>query len=44
MLWHFYIAQVRDIHFIFYLECGPAVSVSSEMVEELELTEHNVKL
>ncbi|KAK8472645.1 hypothetical protein PHAVU_002G270000 [Phaseolus vulgaris] len=35
--------RARNIHFIFYLDSDTAVSVSSEMVEQLELTDHNVK-
>ncbi|WJX34628.1 putative serine/threonine-protein kinase wnk7 [Trifolium repens] len=35
--------RARNIHFIFYLDTDTAISVSSEMVEQLELTEHNVK-
>ncbi|RZC13146.1 putative serine/threonine-protein kinase WNK7 isoform B [Glycine soja] len=35
--------RARNIHFIFYLESDGAVSISSEMVEQLELAGHNVK-
>ncbi|CAJ1937879.1 unnamed protein product [Sphenostylis stenocarpa] len=35
--------RARNIHFIFYLDSDTAVSVSSEMVEQLELTDQNVK-
>ncbi|XP_061345458.1 probable serine/threonine-protein kinase WNK6 [Gastrolobium bilobum] len=35
--------RARNIHFIFYLDSDTAVSVSSEMVEQLELADHNVK-
>ncbi|XP_012572240.1 probable serine/threonine-protein kinase WNK7 isoform X2 [Cicer arietinum] len=35
--------QARNIHFIFYLDSDTAVSVSSEMVEQLELSDQNVK-
>ncbi|MED6158769.1 putative serine/threonine-protein kinase wnk6, variant 2 [Stylosanthes scabra] len=34
--------RARNIHFIFYLDTDTAVSVSSEMVEQLELAEQNV--
>ncbi|XP_027351035.1 probable serine/threonine-protein kinase WNK7 [Abrus precatorius] len=34
--------QVRNIHFLFYLETDTAVSVASEMVENLELADHDV--
>ncbi|MED6178584.1 hypothetical protein PIB30_109009 [Stylosanthes scabra] len=34
--------QVRNIHFLFYLETDTAVSVASEMVENLELSDHDV--
>ena len=33
---------VRNIHFLFYLETDTAVSVASEMVEHLELADHDV--
>ncbi|PON82234.1 hypothetical protein TorRG33x02_220150, partial [Trema orientale] len=36
--------RARNIHFIFYLNSDTALSVSSEMVEQLELPEQNVKL
>ncbi|KAI5384233.1 putative serine/threonine-protein kinase wnk6, variant 3 [Lathyrus oleraceus] len=35
--------QARNIHFIFYLDSDTAVSVSKEMVEQLELADQNVK-
>ncbi|XP_027341621.1 probable serine/threonine-protein kinase WNK6 [Abrus precatorius] len=35
--------RARNIHFIFYLDSDTAVSVSSEMVEQLELADQNVK-
>jgi len=35
--------RARNIHFIFYLDSDTAVSVSSEMVEQLELANQNVK-
>ncbi|KAL2342942.1 hypothetical protein Fmac_004227 [Flemingia macrophylla] len=35
--------RARNIHFIFYLDNDTALSVSSEMVEQLDLTDHNVK-
>ncbi|XP_061370074.1 probable serine/threonine-protein kinase WNK10 isoform X2 [Gastrolobium bilobum] len=34
--------RVRNIHFLFYLETDTAVSVASEMVENLELADHDV--
>ncbi|CAH2053365.1 unnamed protein product [Thlaspi arvense] len=34
--------RVRNIHFLFYLEGDTASKVSSEMVEQLELTDQNV--
>lgn len=34
--------KVRNIHFLFYLATDTAVSVASEMVEQLELTDHDV--
>ncbi|XP_057748483.1 probable serine/threonine-protein kinase WNK7 [Arachis stenosperma] len=34
--------RARNIHFIFYLDTDTAVSISSEMVEQLELAEQNV--
>ncbi|XP_028779837.1 probable serine/threonine-protein kinase WNK10 isoform X2 [Neltuma alba] len=34
--------RVRNIHFLFYLDSDTAVSVASEMVEQLELAEHDV--
>ncbi|KAJ7961758.1 putative Kinase [Quillaja saponaria] len=34
--------QVRNIHFIFYLDSDTAVSVAGEMVEQLELVDHDV--
>lgn len=36
------VGQVRNIHFLFYLETDTAVSVASEMVENLELADHDV--
>ncbi|CAK7355044.1 unnamed protein product [Dovyalis caffra] len=36
-------ARVRNIHFLFYLDGDTALSVSSEMVEQLELEDQNVK-
>lgn len=35
--------QAKYIHFIFYLDSDTAVSVSKEMVEQLELADQNVK-
>ncbi|BAT73283.1 serine/threonine-protein kinase [Vigna angularis] len=35
--------RARNIHFVFYLDSDTAVSVSSEMVEQLELADQNVK-
>ncbi|XP_024024128.1 probable serine/threonine-protein kinase WNK4 [Morus notabilis] len=34
--------QVRNIHFLFYLNTDTALSVASEMVEQLELADHDV--
>ncbi|XP_062007270.1 probable serine/threonine-protein kinase WNK7 [Rosa rugosa] len=34
--------RARNIHFLFYLDSDTALSVSSEMVEQLELEDHNV--
>ncbi|XP_062091351.1 probable serine/threonine-protein kinase WNK4 isoform X2 [Humulus lupulus] len=34
--------RVRNIHFLFYLNTDTAVSVAGEMVEQLELADHNV--
>ncbi|KAJ1414734.1 Serine/threonine-protein kinase, active site [Sesbania bispinosa] len=34
--------QVRNIHFLFYIDTDTAVSVASEMVENLELADHDV--
>ncbi|CAK7348677.1 unnamed protein product [Dovyalis caffra] len=34
--------RVRNIHFIFYLDSDTAISVASEMVEQLELADHDV--
>ncbi|KAF2313312.1 hypothetical protein GH714_010290 [Hevea brasiliensis] len=34
--------RVRNIHFLFYLDSDTALSVSSEMVEQLELADHDV--
>ncbi|XP_054783535.1 probable serine/threonine-protein kinase WNK6 isoform X2 [Prosopis cineraria] len=36
--------RVKNIHFLFYLDSDTAVSVASEMVEQLELAEHDVTL
>jgi len=38
-----YAGQAKNIHFIFYLDSDTAVSVSKEMVEQLELVVQNVK-
>ncbi|GAB2291120.1 hypothetical protein Dimus_025377 [Dionaea muscipula] len=35
-------ARVRNIHFIFYLDSDTADSVAAEMVEQLELADHDV--
>ncbi|CAJ1974681.1 unnamed protein product [Sphenostylis stenocarpa] len=35
--------RARNIHFIFYINSDTAISVSREMVEQLELAEQNVK-
>ncbi|KAF2284391.1 hypothetical protein GH714_021395 [Hevea brasiliensis] len=35
-------SRVRNIHFIFYLDGDTAISVSSEMVEQLELEDQNI--
>ncbi|KAJ9170238.1 hypothetical protein P3X46_018362 [Hevea brasiliensis] len=35
-------SRVRNIHFIFYLDGDTALSVSSEMVEQLELEDQNI--
>ncbi|KAK7399405.1 hypothetical protein VNO78_10587 [Psophocarpus tetragonolobus] len=35
--------RARNIHFMFYLDSDTALSVSSEMVEQLELADHDVK-
>lgn len=35
-------SRVRNIHFLFYLDSDTALSVSSEMVEQLELADQNV--
>lgn len=35
--------RVRNIHFLFYIDGDTAFSVSSEMVEQLELADQNVK-
>lgn len=43
MLWFLYAGRARNIHFVFYLDSDTAVSVSSEMVEQLELADQNVK-
>lgn len=34
--------RVRNIHFLFYLDTDTAISVASEMVEHLELADHDV--
>lgn len=34
--------RVRNIHFLFYLDSDTALSVASEMVEQLELADHDV--
>ncbi|KAF4384521.1 hypothetical protein F8388_003828 [Cannabis sativa] len=34
--------RVRNIHFLFYLNTDTAISVAGEMVEQLELADHNV--
>ncbi|OMP08655.1 hypothetical protein COLO4_06244 [Corchorus olitorius] len=34
--------RVRNIHFLFYLDTDTALSVAAEMVEQLELTDHDV--
>ncbi|CAL5195924.1 unnamed protein product [Lathyrus oleraceus] len=34
--------RIRNIHFLFYLDTDTAVSVASEMVEHLELADHDV--
>ncbi|KAI4303426.1 hypothetical protein MLD38_039059 [Melastoma candidum] len=36
------IGRVRNIHFMFYLDSDTARSVAGEMVEQLELTDHDV--
>ncbi|XP_028797724.1 probable serine/threonine-protein kinase WNK6 isoform X2 [Neltuma alba] len=36
--------RARNIHFLFYLDSDTAISVSSEMVEQLELSDQNVQL
>ncbi|XP_052191938.1 probable serine/threonine-protein kinase WNK4 [Diospyros lotus] len=35
-------ARVRNIHFLFYLDTDTALSVAGEMVEQLELADHDV--
>ncbi|KAJ1378264.1 Serine/threonine-protein kinase, active site [Sesbania bispinosa] len=35
--------RARNIHFMFYLDSDTAISISSEMVEQLELAEQNIK-
>ncbi|KAK3211624.1 hypothetical protein Dsin_016330 [Dipteronia sinensis] len=35
--------RVRNIHFLFYIDSDTAFSVSSEMVEQLDLADQNVK-
>ncbi|KAL6982131.1 non-specific serine,threonine protein kinase [Sarracenia purpurea var. burkii] len=34
--------RVRNIHFLFYLDTDTALSIASEMVEQLELADHDV--
>uniref|UniRef100_A0A7N0TBN2 non-specific serine/threonine protein kinase n=2 Tax=Kalanchoe fedtschenkoi TaxID=63787 RepID=A0A7N0TBN2_KALFE len=34
--------RVRNIHFLFYLDCDTALSVAAEMVEQLELADQDV--
>ena len=34
--------RVRNIHFLFYLDTDTALSVAGEMVEQLELADHDV--
>ncbi|XWS76845.1 hypothetical protein CRYUN_Cryun01aG0212700 [Craigia yunnanensis] len=34
--------RVRNIHFLFYIDSDTALSVAAEMVEQLELTDHDV--
>ena len=34
--------RVRNIHFLFYLDTDTAISVAGEMVEQLELADHDV--
>lgn len=34
--------RVRNIHFLFFLDTDTALAVASEMVEQLELTDHDV--
>lgn len=36
------VGQVRNIHFLFYINTDTALSVSHEMVEQLELQKHHV--
>lgn len=38
------LGRVRNIHFLFYLDTDTAISVASEMVEQLELEHHDVLL
>lgn len=44
IVFHFFLltGRVRNIHFLFYLDVDTALSVTSEMVEQLELTDHDV--
>lgn len=35
--------RVRNIHFLFYLDTDTALSVASEMVEQLDLADHDVE-
>ncbi|KAE7999330.1 hypothetical protein FH972_003772 [Carpinus fangiana] len=35
-------SRVRNIHFLFYLDTDTAISVAGEMVEQLELADHDV--
>lgn len=39
---HFYVGHVRNIHFPFDIGADTSISVASEMVEELELTDQDV--
>lgn len=43
MIWfHSFAGRVRNIHFLFYLDTDTAMSVAGEMVEQLELADHDV--